>query len=318
MAEGGTGYGHRINTARSRDLYGPYESSPYNPVMKQNDPENQIQRCGHGKIFQTQNGDWYCTYLCGRRNGGNYTTIGRETALDPVEWTKDGWFIINGGKPSNKQLFPDLEETIYEKQYFDDFDSDTLPLFWEWVRNPDKNNYSLTERKGYMRLYTSPHKINDVHCKNILVRREEELNYDAKTKIDFDPKESGSSAGITCYYSTATYARCGVSYENGKCIELVINRNKGEETIARVNNIKKGELYLCVKVRNLTRSFYYSYDNKEWFLIGTLENCIYLCDEGVPEDRKRHTGTLTGIYAVSDSPDIRTYADFDFFDYSDI
>ena len=23
-----------------------------------------------------------------------------------------------------------------------------------------------------------------------------------------------------------------------------------------------------------------------------LENCIYLCDEGVPDDRKRHTGKL--------------------------
>ncbi|MBR1442528.1 MAG: family 43 glycosylhydrolase, partial [Firmicutes bacterium] len=171
LAEGGTGYGHRINTARSRDLYGPYEPSPYNPVMKQNDPDEQIQRCGHGKIFQTQNGDWYCTYLCGRRNGGNYTTVGRETALDPVKWTKDGWFIINGGKPSKEQLFPDLEEKIYEKQYFDDFDSDKLSLFWEWVRNPDEKNYSLTERKGYMRLYTSPYPMNDVHCKNILVRR---------------------------------------------------------------------------------------------------------------------------------------------------
>ncbi|MBR1442477.1 MAG: glycoside hydrolase family 43 protein, partial [Firmicutes bacterium] len=137
-------------------------------------------------------------------------------------------------------------------------------------------------------------------------------------KIDFEPKESGISAGITCYYSTATYVRCGISYQDGKCIELVINRNKGEEVIARADDIKSGELYLCVKVRNLTRTFYYSYDNKEWFLIGTLENCIYLCDEGVPEDRKRHTGTLTGIYAISDAPEKHISADFDFFDYSNV
>ena len=33
----------------------------------------------------------------------------------------------------------------------------------------------------------------------------------------------------------------------------------------------------------------YSYNKKDHILLGTLENCIYLCDEGVPDDRKRHT-----------------------------
>ena len=56
-------------------------------------------------------------------------------------------------------------------------------------------------------------------------------------------------------------------------------------------------------------------DGRKWHLGGTLKNCIYLCDEGVPEDRKRHTGTLVGIYANNGGCGSRIAADFDFFSY---
>ena len=150
LAEGGTGYGHGINVARSKNLYGPYEESPYNPVLRQFNPDAPIQRTGHGNIIETQDGSWWCYYLCGRPNQGNYTTIGRETALDPVTWLSDGWFVINDRKgPSLTQKVPELPECTFEKWTRDDFDDDTLNLNWEFVRNRVKGNYSLTERKGY-------------------------------------------------------------------------------------------------------------------------------------------------------------------------
>ena len=65
--------------------------------------------------------------------------------------------------------------------------------------------------------------------------------------------------------------------------------------IAEVDNVKETPVYLKVVVEKLTRAFYYSYDGENWELVDVLENCIYLCDEGVPDDPKRHTGTLVGI-----------------------
>ncbi|MDE7206679.1 MAG: hypothetical protein K2N90_05900, partial [Lachnospiraceae bacterium] len=44
---------------------------------------------------------------------------------------------------------------------------------------------------------------------------------------------------------------------------------------------------------------------------------IYLCDEGVPDDPKRHTGTLVGIYANNGGCGTRIPADFDYFEYVD-
>lgn len=319
IAEGGTGYGHGINVARSRELYGQYEPSPYNPVMRQLDANALIQRTGHGKLVQTQSGEWWCYYLCGRRNGGNYTTIGRETALDPVKWTEDGWFLINDGEgPSIEQDCPKGMDTFTVDMFkFDDFDNANLNLNWEWVRNPDKKNYSLTERKGFLRLYTLDEQLFEIRAKNTLLRREQELAYTAKTKLEFTPNKMGHQAGITCYYSTASYARFSLCYEDDICLEIVINRNEGEERVHLVRNIENKAIHLKVEVDGLKRSFYYSYDNENWYLAGVLDNCVYLCDEGVPGDPKRHTGTLVGIYANNGGNGDRIAADFDWFSYED-
>ena len=97
----------------------------------------------------------------------------------------------------------------------------------------------------------------------------------------------------------------------------MINRNAGEELISEIPNIPKGPIYLKVVVEKLNRSFYYSCDGEKWILVGVLENCVYLCDEGAPGDRKRHTGTLVGIYANNGGCGSRKAADFDYFFYDD-
>lgn len=316
VAEGGTGYGHGINVGRSKSLFGPYEASPYNPLLRQFDPEAALQRCGHGKLIEDQNGNWWVYYLCGRPNQGHYTTIGRETALEPVTWLEDGWFVINNQNgPSVVNDAPCLPAMHVEKWTRDDFDGEELHVNWEFVRNPARGNYSLTERKGWLRIWTQDGTLSEIRAKNTLLRREQELSYTAETKLDFYPSKNGEQAGLTCYYSTATYARFSLCYEEGRKLQLVINRNHGEELVSVVENIKEQPVFLKVVVKNLTRTFYYSYDGADWRMAGTLEHCIFLCDEGVPDDPKRHTGTLVGIYANNGGCGSRIAADFDYFEY---
>lgn len=318
MAEGGTGYGHRISVGRSKNLYGPYESSPYNPVMTQSNPDAKIQRAGHGKLVQTQNGDWWVLYLCGRPNEGRYTTVGRETSLDPVKWTEDGWFIVNDGKgPSEIQQVPDLPEFIVPNNNFDDFDSEKLDLKWEFVRNPDNSAWSLEERKGHLRIWTGNFDLDCISSKNTLVRRETSHKYTATVKIEFNPCYDGEQAGITCYYSTKTFIKFGLAYEDGLKLLLIENRGNGQEVVAKVDDIKEGILYLKVDVNKQEREFSYSYDGEKWVSAGKIESCIFLSDEGVPGDRKRHTGTLVGIYANNGGTGTRIPADFDWFKYEE-
>ena len=302
--------------------------------MRQLDPNAPIQRTGHGKLIEDANGDWWVYYLMGRPNRvievangkapkpgeirvpGAYTTVGRETGLDPVRWLDDGWFVINEGKgPSNEQTAPDLPEVVYPKWQRDDFDSDTLDVHWQFVRRSAPGNYSLTERPGHMRIWTLDGQLFEIRAKNTLLRREEELSYTAVTKLSFDPTRDGEQAGLTCYYSTVTYARFSLCFEGGRKLQLVINRNHGEELIAEVDQIKNGPIWLKVEVDRLTRRFLYSCDGEDWSEAGVLKDCIYLCDEGVPDDPKRHTGTLVGIYANNGGCGSRIPADFDFFEF---
>lgn len=318
VAEGGTGYGHGINVGRSRKLTGPYESSPYNPVMRQTDPHGPLQRAGHGKLVEAQDHSWWCFYLLGRPNEHRYTTVGRETGLDPVTWTQDGWFMVNEGKgPSNEQMAPGLPWTVYPRWLRDDFDSPVLDVNWEFVRRPDYGNLTLTERPGYCRIWTGDGQLHEIRAKNTLLRREQELSYEAETKLEFDPDKEGEQAGLTCYYSTATYARFALCCRKGRRLELVINRNHGEEILSEIRDIPKGPVWLKVTVDRLKRIFSFSLDGATWKTAGTLEKCVFLCDEGVPDDPKRHTGTMVGIYANNGGCGSRKPADFDYFEYRD-
>ena len=109
MAEGGTGRGHRISVARSKSLMGIYEPCPYNPILRQWDEKKLLQCCGHGMPVDTPAGDWYMVYLCNRIGVAGCGILGRETALDPITWTADGWPVVNSLRgPSDLQRKPDV------------------------------------------------------------------------------------------------------------------------------------------------------------------------------------------------------------------
>src|SRR4029450_4318857 len=99
-AEGGTGWGHAVTMARSRDLMGPYELHPDVYVLTARDrPDVTLQRAGHADLVETQNGDTYMVYLCGRPipNRGR-CTLGRETAIQPMIWGPDEWLRTADGQ----------------------------------------------------------------------------------------------------------------------------------------------------------------------------------------------------------------------------
>ena len=81
-AEGGTGWGHAVTMARSRELRGPYELHPDVHILtSRHRPDIELQRAGHADLVETQTGETYMVHLCGRplRNRGR-CTLGREPA----------------------------------------------------------------------------------------------------------------------------------------------------------------------------------------------------------------------------------------------
>ena len=107
-AEGGTVYTHQEVVARSRSLDAlSFEGMPSNPFITNFDtPRSYLQKQGHGALVDTPSGEWYYASLCGRpwhHDNESFTdprgwcTLGRETSIQKVEWTEDGWPYVVGG-----------------------------------------------------------------------------------------------------------------------------------------------------------------------------------------------------------------------------
>src|SRR5580765_4667571 len=139
-AEGGTAFGHAVTMARSRNVLGPYELHPNTTIITARDrPDARLQRAGHADLVETQDGDTYMAYLCGRplKNRGR-CTLGRETAIQKMQW-RDGWLYTEGepGLPQLKTPAPDLKPHPFPATPArDEFDAPNLAMDFQWLRTP--------------------------------------------------------------------------------------------------------------------------------------------------------------------------------------
>jgi xylan 1,4-beta-xylosidase len=100
--------GHMVIAARSRSIHGPWEHCPHNPLVRTvSDAEPWWSR-GHatlveGPAVKGKESDWWMIYHA-YENG--FRTLGRQTILEPIEWTADGWFRAKGGDLSLPLMKP--------------------------------------------------------------------------------------------------------------------------------------------------------------------------------------------------------------------
>ena len=332
LAEGGTGAGHRISVARSRTLMGNYEPCPYNPIMRQMDEGAAIQRCGHGKPVCTQNGEWYMVYLCGRMIGDGYSMLGRETALDPISWTADGWPVVNGLKgPSVLQKKPDLPEWLRKEAasvhedgiHSEGADADqtvTAAADWDkkWMTPRAPEPEGVRFLPSGIRIKGSRFPLKDVAARNILLQRQTAFCFTAETELLVPDLAGGQEAGLTCYYDENTWVCLALCRADGYYIQ--VKEHIGEKDVLHEKYMLSDDcagkkITLKVKTEYLRRLFTFCVEGQEEMAVADLPDVYYLCDEGIRMG-KRFTGAMTGIYAVAGEQDL--YADFSHFTYQDI
>ena len=134
-AEGGTAgppTSHMCVVARSKSVTGPWENSPYNPLVHTYSADEQWWSKGHGTLIDDPQGNWYIVYHA-YRNG--FHTLGRSTIIESVEWTKDGWPVLvqkkgakwkRGGLQKNYDYLRHYENPIMWAKWEPGFDGGTL------------------------------------------------------------------------------------------------------------------------------------------------------------------------------------------------
>lgn len=325
-AEGGTGYNHGVTLARAKTLWGPFETAPNTPLITSNlEDLSALQKCGHGDLVDTPNGEWYMVHLCSRPvPGTKWCTLGRETAIQKLRLREDGWFEMWDGGNFGSWTTPGLSEaeacekvTLEELSFCDDFDDKVLDLRYNSPRMDYHHFVDLDVRPGYLRM-KGMESMNSLHKVSHLAVRQQAYECEAEVCMEFAPSYEEQMAGLSyAYDARCFYLLAKTVNANGETVLCVLKSDAEVITdeCEVVEIPKEGKLYLKVKLIDEGRSgqFFYSSneeegENRSWTSIGPVFS-TELCSD---EYAKGFCGAHFGMY-VHDMTGLGLHADFDYF-----
>ncbi len=312
IAEGGTEYGHRATIARSQFVDGPFEANPANPIlthMNRNGENNPIQGTGHADLVQAEDGSWWMMCLGFRPQSYTHHVLGRETFLSPVRWDDGAWPVVNGdGTIALQMQCPTLQQTDdFALPARNEFKSDKLGFEWQYLCNPDSACYSLTSRRGFLRLTPSDKSICHQGSPTFVGRRQQHINFDASTALDVKQLTDNSAAGLAVYMGHEHHYTLAVKRE-GKTNYLELNFHLGliQHTAAKIA-IDQQRVVLKVTGTAESYAFSYSTDGKNFTPLAAADTRFLSS-----ETAGGFTGVMLGLYTEGDRQAI---ADFDWFEY---
>lgn len=250
---------------RSDSMDGPWEGK----VVLQD------KGVAQGGLIDTPDGRWFA-YLF-RDNG----SVGRIPYLVPVKW-EEGWPVLGiDGKvpdtlelPASKGLIPGI---VASDEFTRKKGDAALPLVWQWNHNPDNSLWSVSERKGYLRLKTGRLDNDFLQARNTLTQRTIGPACSATTSLDLSAMKEGDFAGLALLQKK--YGLVGVKAEGGakKLVMVSAQTDKPEEVESLPLN--QNTVFLKATCNFVERAdeadFYYSLDGKKWVKIGSRLKMAY-------------------------------------------
>lgn len=257
-----------------------------------------------GGLIDTPDGRWFA-YLF-RDNGG----VGRIPYLVPVEW-KDGWPVLGeNGKvpttlnlPPNKDLMPNL---VNSDEFTRKKGEAALPLVWQWNHNPNNNLWSVSERKGFLRLKTGRIDTSFTQARNTLTQRTFGPTCSGSIMLYVNNMKEGDYAGLSILQKN--FGQIGVKIENGQKKILMVSANTGKPVEIQKVPLEQSKVYFKIECdfrdRKDLSTFFYSLNGKSWVSIGeTLK---------MPYTIPHFMGYRFGLFNYA-TKNVGGFADFDWF-----
>lgn len=315
IAEGGTEYGHMVTLARSASPWGPWEACPGNPILTHRSRLSPIQGCGHADLVDDANGQWWLVFLAFRPLGYYPCyNLGRETFLAPVTWTSDGWPVVNHGQLIELEMDAPLPsgKPLEAAPTLDDFVTEQPGYVWNYLRNPDPEDYDTQRRPGWISLRCSAAGLDDAASPAWLGRRQEHHRCSALTLIDFDPEEEREEAGLTAYMNPTHHYEIGLTRRKGRRMLFVRRRIGRLAAYTLMRPVPAGRLVLGIRADTQEYHFGWGLDGgeMEWLYEADAER-NYLTTEVAGG----FTGVYLAIFASGGGQPSGNRADFDWFDY---
>lgn len=336
-AEGGTGYYHCVTMARADDVHGPYVGDPENPILTSQpavvderadtdhlkpryfNPEVAIQKAGHGS-YVNLDGDEALLAFHGSRpfTPELRCTLGRETCIQPMRWTDDGWLrAADGGKlPVIEVAEPALPPCpMPQIPSHDDFDGSELGAWYYAPRIMPGRFADLAARPGWVRLrgQESQTSLNRV---SLLARKLTSVHATVTARMDFTADTYQQDAGLILYYDNMDYLYLRKYFDESLgCNALMVQRmDNGVRTEHGATAVGEGPLFLRLAVDGRDCRMEWGYDLDGLHRIGPVFDTSEFSDEYCSYGE--FTGTMVGI-TCADRVFRAKCADFDFLEYVD-
>ena len=261
-----------------------------------------------GGLIDTPDGNWYA-YLF-----RDYGSVGRIPYLLPVKWV-DGWPVLGaGGKvpealdlPASKGLIPGI---VASDEFTRKKTEPALPLVWQWNHNPDNRLWSVTKRKGYLRLTTGRIDTSFLLARNTLTQRTIGPECTGSTCIDVTNMKDGDFAGMALLQKK--YGLVGVKCNGGKKSVVMVNAESGTAVEVQTVPLSQRKIYFRVECDFRDRKdigyFFYSLDGKSWTAIGSELKMSYTLPHFM--------GYRFGLFNYA-TKETGGFTDFDFFRIED-
>ncbi len=228
----------------------------------------QDKGVAQGGLIDTPDGRWFA-YLF--RDHGS---VGRIPYLVPVKW-EDGWPILgDDGKvpdtlnlPASKGLIPGI---VASDEFRRRKREPSLPLIWQWNHNPDNKLWSVTQRKGYLRLTTGRVDTTFTQARNTLTQRTFGPVCSGSTAINVARMKEGDFAGLALLQKK--FGQVGVMLDDGAASIVMVSAQTGRPVVEESVPLKQKRVFLKAECnfRNLADRgyFYYSLNGRTWIPIG--------------------------------------------------
>lgn len=253
VAEGGTAgpaTSHMVISARSKSPLGPWENSPYNPIIRTENASEKWWSVGHATIIDDIKGNYWMVFH-GYENG--FYNMGRQTLLQPIEWTNDAWFKIKTNAKTDGLLqVPAGERVKSNFNLSDQLTGRELQPQWQFYNEYKPRRLHFSEQglqiKG---------KGNNIGESSPLLCTPSDHSYLAEVEVEI---QGNASAGLILFYDHKTYTGIVADQEN---VSAVLRAWQ----FPTQKGVNKKHLFLrLVKKEHLVNMFY-STDGNNWLKI---------------------------------------------------
>lgn len=213
LAEGGTAgppTSHMVVMARAQFLDGPWENSPYNPVVRTRSAAEKWWSRGHATLIEGPDGEhWYLVYHA-YENG--FYNLGRQTLLEPVVWTDDGWVKSAWNDVAQPIPMPPGGTPVPDGLALsDDFSTNKMGIQWSFFR-ADTSAPRLYRYDDHA-LVVKATGTSPKDCSPLTFVCGDQA-YQVQVEVECD---KGASAGLLVFYNERLFT--GLGFSDNKMLE---------------------------------------------------------------------------------------------------